>query len=43
MDIDKLIAEIENAGGDNPGCLSERDARRVCEAMKEVLIEESNV
>ena len=38
MDIDKCIAEIKEAK-----CLHERELRIVCEKVKELLMEESNV
>ena len=38
MDIDKFIADIRETK-----CLHERDLRLVCEKVKEILLEESNV
>lgn len=38
MDLDKFIEQLKGAG-----CLSERDVRMLCESVKEILIEESNV
>jgi hypothetical protein len=38
MNVDALIAEIREAK-----CLHERDLRLVCEKVKEILLEESNV
>jgi hypothetical protein len=38
MNVDALIAEIREAK-----CLHERDLRVVCEKVKEILLEESNV
>eukprot|EP01017_Pseudomicrothorax_dubius_P027791 TRINITY_DN3244_c0_g2_i1.p1 TRINITY_DN3244_c0_g2~~TRINITY_DN3244_c0_g2_i1.p1 ORF type:complete len:303 (-),score=55.18 TRINITY_DN3244_c0_g2_i1:185-1093(-) len=38
MDLDKCLETLRGAG-----CLTERDLRLVCERVKEILIEESNV
>lgn len=38
MDIDKCISEIKESK-----CLHERELRIVCEKVKEILMEESNV
>ena len=38
MDLDFYISQLRDAG-----CLPERDVRKVCEAVKEILIEESNI
>ncbi len=38
MDVDKWIEQLK--GG---GCLPEKDVRRLCEGVKDILIDESNV
>jgi serine/threonine-protein phosphatase 6 catalytic subunit len=38
MNLDSYIEQLKGAG-----CLPERDVRRVCEAIKEILVEESNI
>jgi len=38
MDIDKYLETLRGVG-----CLHEKDVRRLCEAVKEIFIEESNV
>ena len=38
MNVDKFIETLRGVG-----CLSERDTRLLCERVKEIFIEESNV
>ena len=38
MNIDKFIETLKGAG-----CLTERETRLLCEQVKEILMEESNV
>ena len=38
MDVDKWIETLKGVG-----CLHERDVRRLCESVKEIFIEESDV